>query len=98
VPDEAEAYAIIDNESEDEDFRERPKDRNLNEAIVKALVAYNPKLEVFGLNNKGDDDDAFDSIEIEHPEEVFNLQIFVQGNHVSFHLPCVSRPESRGDI
>ena len=98
VPDEAEDNAIIENESEGEDLWEGSKDHDLNEAIVKALVAYNPKLEVFGLSNKDEEEDGFDSIEIEHPEEDFNLQIFVHENYVSFNLPYAYQGRKAGEI
>lgn len=95
VPDEVEAYSII--EREEDNLLAEAKNPNLKMVIVKALLAYNPKLEVFGLS-EAKIDDGINPIEIEHPEEDFSVQIFVFENYVSFNLPYLYKGRKAEEI
>ncbi len=86
VPDVEEAQIVIEREDERENMVQGAKLSDLKLSIVNALMSYNSNLEVFGISD-GEVDDDFKSIEIEHTEVEFNLQIFIHDDMVSFNLP-----------
>ena len=94
-PDEEEASSIIDDDSDKWTKKERDPAAKL--AIVKALTAYNPRLEAFDFDygeiaklsatTIGQAKDKFDHIELNPPEDDLAIQVTVYDNHVSFSIP-----------
>lgn len=91
-PDLEEAQAIMEIEEE-----ETIADPETKQKIVKALIDYNPKLEIFEFNYeeiarlKGisidEAKEAFDHIELNTPEEDLATQITIFDNTVSITVP-----------
>lgn len=94
-PDEEEASSVIETDSEK--WTKKEKDPAAKLAIVKALTAYNPRLEAFDFDygeiakltatTIEQAKNKFDHIEINSPEGDLAIQITVYDNHVSFSVP-----------
>jgi hypothetical protein len=94
-PDEAEADSVI--EADKNKWAKKEKNPAMKLAIVKALMACNPRLEAFDFHygeiaklteaTIEEARDKFDHIEINHPEEDLALQINVYDNHVFLTIP-----------
>lgn len=94
-PDGNEADAVIEGDTDK--WSKKDKDPAMKLAIVKALTAFNPRLEAFDFHYGEvakltvsiieQEKNKFDHIEINHPEDDLALRLIVYDNHVFFTVP-----------
>lgn len=105
-PNEAEAESVI--EADNDKWTKKEKSSAMKLAIVKALIAYNPRLEAFDFHY-GDiakltvstieqEKNKFDHIEINHPEDDVAMRILVYDNHVYITVPYGERGQRAKQI
>ena len=95
IPDEDEADAVI--EADDDEWAERDKDPAVKLALVKALKAYNPRLQAFDFDygeiaeltatTIEEAKNKFDHIELTAAEGDLAVQLTVFDNHVHINVP-----------
>ena len=105
-PDEDEASSII--EADDDKWAKKEKNPAGKLAIVKALLAHNPRLEAFDFDygeiakltatTIEQAKNQFDHIELNPPEGDLAIQTIVYDNHVVFSVPYWYQGQKAGEL